>query len=701
MNREWGNFEILEVLGEGGMGVVYKARQKTLNRIVALKTLKSTALTPSHLKRFLKEAHLSSKLQHPNLVEVYVADIYQNTPFIAMTYIEGGSFADYCRKENSLEEKLQIIETVARALHYTHKEGIIHRDIKPANILIDKNQNPYITDFGLARTTDIKDRLTKTGETMGTPKYMSPEQVKGIRKEIGPKTDIYALGIILYELATGVSPVDGENHIEIFYQITKGGYAPPSKINKDIPLALEKIILKAIAYDAEKRYRSALNLATDIHRFLEGGKVSPAKKKQKYRILLPVILCSMLICLGFFFFFLKKKQGENLESMKNQYFKLAQNKFKEKKYEKALSFLRKISQQDPQFKKALFLRVKIFEEQNNPDLKICLAQIYKLKDSTSEELEKIAAIACKKGYLENAYEYYSKLIKRQRKNSYYQKRLADLCIVLGRYQQAERIYNKIDKNHQNRGTYLGLAIIAQETNQFEKSYEYLKKIRKHTFYSKAWSIFIHALNKWNSLEELWHYRWLIQPKGKKEIHKKIYQDLKKIDKAFQRANEELRKAPDDYGVKYLRRKIKFYRFALAMEKRNDSKNAIAEQEKFHLQISSNIHSFISKAHFYKISARFLIRHQKWKKAFQICRNCLQFYSWEYLFYYLQGIADFKRGNISPGIDLIHKAIQRNFWNYFLLDTLLKLFFERFTQEEFYEFTNLVYNISDRGDLFPR
>ena len=180
----WQNFEILEVIGRGGMGIVYKARQISPNRIVALKVLVSSKIPAKQRQRFLKEAQIGARLAHPNIVTTYLASMDKKSAFIAMQYIEGCSLDVYCKKFTpSLEKKLRLLSQIALALDYAHKQKVIHRDIKPQNILISEDGIPYLTDFGISRSFRIEDQsLTSTGEVLGTPRYMPPEQAKGRKK---------------------------------------------------------------------------------------------------------------------------------------------------------------------------------------------------------------------------------------------------------------------------------------------------------------------------------------------------------------------------------------------------------------------------------------------------------------------------------------------------------------------------------------
>src|SRR6185437_324822 len=212
-------YEMLSELGHGGMGVVYKARQLALNRIVALKMLPAALQgNAAQRARFRVEVETIAQLQHPNIVQVYDVGECQGRPFFAMEFVEGGNLTDHCRGEaQPPNEAAELVETLARAMHAVHAKGIIHRDLKPSNIVRTTEGCPKITDFGLAR--NLSSDLTASGEILGTPSYMAPEQAAGKVREIGPAADVYALGAILYELLTGRAPFHGMSVFDVVRQV--------------------------------------------------------------------------------------------------------------------------------------------------------------------------------------------------------------------------------------------------------------------------------------------------------------------------------------------------------------------------------------------------------------------------------------------------------------------------------------------------
>jgi tetratricopeptide (TPR) repeat protein/tRNA A-37 threonylcarbamoyl transferase component Bud32 len=263
-------YEILGELGRGGMGVVYKARQENLNRTVALKMiLAGTHAGASAMARFFKEAETIANLKHPNVVQVHEFGSHGGMPYFSLEYLEGGNLADKIKGEP--QDPLQAartVQTLARTMQAAHDQGIVHRDLKPANVLLDRDGTPKITDFGLAKQGDSA--MTATGEIMGTPSYMAPEQAEGKIKEIGPAADVYALGAILYDLLTGRPPFKGTSAWETLQMVIGGEAVPPSKLQLKVPRDLETICLKCLQKDPAKRYGSAQDLAEDLRRFLDG-----------------------------------------------------------------------------------------------------------------------------------------------------------------------------------------------------------------------------------------------------------------------------------------------------------------------------------------------------------------------------------------------------------------------------------------------
>jgi serine/threonine-protein kinase len=291
-------YEVLEVLGKGGMGVVYKARQLSLNRLVALKVMKAGAgAAEVELARFRTEAEAVARLAHPNIVAVYDLGEHQGQLYLTMELVEGGSLGQRLRGQPlASHEAAALVATLARAVEAAHRKGVIHRDLKPGNVLLACGEGerrgvsppvadapdrlpdaaplatyvPKITDFGLAKVLDAEHGHTHTGDILGTPSYMAPEQAAGRSREVGPATDVWALGAILYECLTGRPPFKGQTRSETVQQVQTCEPAAPTRLHRGLSRDLEAVCLKCLEKERGRRYRSAEALADDLGRWLRG-----------------------------------------------------------------------------------------------------------------------------------------------------------------------------------------------------------------------------------------------------------------------------------------------------------------------------------------------------------------------------------------------------------------------------------------------
>ncbi|MCI0378181.1 MAG: serine/threonine protein kinase [Gemmataceae bacterium] len=303
-SRSFGDFEILEIIGTGGMGVVYKARQISLNRIVALKMIRPGGRTPEDVEHFLRaEAAVAANLEHPNIVPIYEIGAFEGTAYISMKFIEGATLRERmaagrkehaplaledegsgvrgqnARRRGDLVPTVPILAAVARAVHYAHERGILHRDLKPSNILIDAGRQPFVTDFGLAKRVSpggapVNDcaaaaESSQSGDIVGTPLYMAPEQAAGAQ-HLTTAADIYSLGAILFELLTGAPPYRGDSLLATLLLAQQADPVRPRALNPRVDRDLEAICLKCLEKDPSRRYGSALALAEDLERWRAG-----------------------------------------------------------------------------------------------------------------------------------------------------------------------------------------------------------------------------------------------------------------------------------------------------------------------------------------------------------------------------------------------------------------------------------------------
>jgi eukaryotic-like serine/threonine-protein kinase len=270
--RYFGNYELLGEIARGGMGVVYRARQSLLNRIVALKMIRSGQLaTPTDVQRFQFEAEAAAQLEHGGIVPIIEVGQHEGLHYYAMGFVDGPSLSQVLMDGPLAgREAAEILRRVAEAVHYAHSKGVIHRDLKPGNILIDASGVPKVTDFGLAKRLRGDSDLTTTGQVIGTPSYMPPEQAAGLVGDVTAAADIYALGAVLYAMLTGRPPFQADNPVDTLRQVIDRDPVAPRALNPNIPRDLETICLKCLSKSAAKRYTTAHELADELGRFLDG-----------------------------------------------------------------------------------------------------------------------------------------------------------------------------------------------------------------------------------------------------------------------------------------------------------------------------------------------------------------------------------------------------------------------------------------------
>ena len=268
--REFGKFELIEEIGRGGMGVVYQARQKDLDRTIALKMILANRLAAeSDVKRFLREARAAGGLRHPNIVAIHEVGEIHGQHYFTMDLISGKSLSRVAAAGAlPSEEAARLAMQVAQAVQFLHDHGILHRDLKPSNILIDETGNAFVSDFGLAKVFDDPDERTLSGTTLGTPAYMPPEQASGKMTQISERSDVYGIGAVLYELLTGRPPFRDDSPHRTILQVLESDPVLPRQWNSRVPRELERICLKCLEKDPLRRYATASTVADDLDRFL-------------------------------------------------------------------------------------------------------------------------------------------------------------------------------------------------------------------------------------------------------------------------------------------------------------------------------------------------------------------------------------------------------------------------------------------------
>ncbi len=304
--RYFGDYELLEEIARGGMGVVWKARQVSLNRLVAVKMLRAGVLAgKDEVERFLREAEAAANLQHPHIVAIHEVGEHEGRHYFSMDYVEGQDLGALVRQGPlSAERAARYVKIVAEAIHFAHQRGTLHRDLKPQNVIIDTADQPRVTDFGLAKSLTEDSGLTQSGVVMGSPSYMPPEQAAGQHADLGPAADVYSFGAMLYELLTGRPPFRGATVMATLRLVMEAEPTAPHRLRPDVPPDLETICLKCLEKSIPSRYHSARDLADDLDRFIRGEPIrarpaSPTRKAISWARRHPGILAAAAAVLIF------------------------------------------------------------------------------------------------------------------------------------------------------------------------------------------------------------------------------------------------------------------------------------------------------------------------------------------------------------------------------------------------------------------
>ncbi|WP_372368200.1 protein kinase [Candidatus Uabimicrobium sp. HlEnr_7] len=288
-------YQILEEIGQGGMGRVYRVKDTKQDRILALKILTNLQDQQNNYKRFMREAKLMLQLRHPNIVSVYDIEEHNGLILYTMDLIGGTNLSDLIEKRSiTIQQAVDIVKKIAEAAAYAHQHGIIHRDIKPSNIMMDENGKPLLMDFGLAKVVEANEKISQTGAILGTPVYMSPEQAAGRLHLVNEQSDIYSIGALFYEILTGEMPFKGSSSLAVILQVLNVDPIPPRKLSPQIPQVLENICIKAMSKKAENRYINGYALAQDLNNYTH-GKPTLAKTPSIFSLLKKTIMAHRII----------------------------------------------------------------------------------------------------------------------------------------------------------------------------------------------------------------------------------------------------------------------------------------------------------------------------------------------------------------------------------------------------------------------
>ena len=739
------NYQILEEIGRGGMGIVYKAHQKGMNRTVALKILRrDAARNKIHLKRFFREAKATAKLDHPNIVSVYTMGTEGSIPYFVMEYIQGCTFQDYIDGEKaSLRDKMNVLIKISHALQHAHEKKILHRDLKPSNILLSKDNKPFLTDFGLVKFLDNRSRLTKTDSILGTPSYMSPEQLKN-KAKMTPASDVFSMGVILYQILSNRLPFLTENMSELYLKIAHEYPPLPSSLNPETPKALESICLKAMSKSPRFRYSNMKSFASDLENFYSGKPVQAHKfylckritrylSRKKRRLAGGFLLFSILLLALIFCF------GKSNISADQRRWDEAQSAYQKGKYSKALKCLERI-QKKRQFSKISYLRKKIWDDiqklktqikedfsrkkyrkvlknisnfavpskdmlklqaqsysflKNSEEMRISLARLND-RDPSISTLKFMGKKSLQWGYFHDAHRYFLVAWKksRQSKSKFdLQANLARALLYMGKDAEARKLYRSFQGKKSSQ-IFIDMATLAMHEEDYPSALKYIKRIKDHKSSIIVQSSLLQIYLLWKmEAENLEHWSWLY-PRYRRDvssaISKKITKKLAFVQERIEIAKKQLLSCSENYLSKIWKEKLKIYEKALYLEKSMLSLKQVEKKKTAFLHLIQSS-SFSPRLELFakEILIRFLIRHKIWREAVTLCDDTIYHFPWAKNLYMLRGICRLELHSSGINDDFL-RSLQLQRLNFHVLENISELFFRKMAQEEFYQCSSLLF-----------
>lgn len=717
--RSWKDMDILEELGRGGMGIVYKAREKSTGRVVALKLIMTG--TEAQSKRFLREARANVQLNHPHILPVYANGQEQSYSYLTMKYIQGMTFSEsLTRQEIALDKKLEILSKVCHALQHAHDNNILHRDVKPSNILLDEQNEPYLSDFGLAKFLDQLSSLTQSGQTVGTPFYMSPEQVAAERRNITPATDIYSMGVVLYETLTGQLPFTASAIPALYHKILTETPVPPHVKRPDVPYGASAICLKAMEKLPGLRYASAGDMAQDIENFRSGKPLRALRWEvrrivyRSYDYLLRYPWLAVGSALLFVLALAITLWAGSGKEWKTQW-KAAHREFASAGYLKALEHLDRVRgyprpKELAEFREKIYerigtqaeaclqkgdcegalrhlaamphmvvrwekLRIRVLEKKGQvEEMRLALSRLSELQPS-ADDLEFMGEMALGRGYFQDAEQYLRRAFD-SRPTPSVAESLAQTLQARGKYRESFNYYLKAGEGDPE--VAVGIATIHYFRREYGNALSKLEEIETPgSPYLAAQVYFLGACCHWRILESdltRWHCL-----RGEETSH---LAKLQEIEQELRQASKKLEEiSSPTYLESALRRHISLHIDRVRLEQNSGVAAGDVPQE-----LPPETRSF-----FARVMLRSLIRNGNWQKAEEMCREAIADFPWDAQPYYMRSIARFHLDRISEALVDLEQAIALDRWNFIFVETMSNLMYDVMAQKEYNEYSLNVLN----------